>query len=60
MQPPGSIVVVMLRRPTVKLGEVPQLYPPDGPWVLTSRDDFSEITATPEMEAMVEVRPTMR
>jgi hypothetical protein len=55
MQPPGSIVV-MLRRPARRLVEVLQLYPPDGPWALTPRDDLAHsvpIMPTPRMQTMM-------
>jgi hypothetical protein len=52
---PPDCVVVMLRRPKLKLGEVPQFYP-DGPWALTPRDDMDNsvpIQPTPELQAMM-------
>jgi hypothetical protein len=55
MQPPGSIVV-LLQRPTVRLDtDIPQLHPPDAPWLLTARDDFtiSAIRPTPAMHEMM-------
>jgi hypothetical protein len=55
MRTPGS-VLVMLRRPKMTLGEVPQLYPPDGPWALTPRDNPNQTVAiepTPVMQAMM-------
>lgn len=54
MSEEGSIVV-MLQRPVARLdGEVPELHP-DGPWMLTARDDLAvwAIMPTPELEAMM-------
>jgi hypothetical protein len=46
----------MLRRPKMRLGEVPQLYPPDGLWALTPRDNPNRsepIEPAPAMQEMV-------